>query len=845
LLNWICFYKKLEESCRAYETIIEYKKGRYSVSVTVPAQGKQKILERFPMAWHSQWGVHFFVCYLNVRLLDKKRKVLVMKRLLIFIIIFLCFFKQIARAHGFGLHLKLYDKIIEKNLPQSYIPLISDPRYRPYFLYGCMFPDIQYANKFKPVLQNIYSKIRSIKLLQISELNININAFDGLTYEIGLSDIPDYQYVFGFDTHHEKYGIQFAEYMLTTCGFSDIPGPDPGGDEAKCRKLAFALGYYAHLAADIVAHNFVVPKLTAQLNLGDIEIIKNPQTFASDPNSQMEGIIETINDYYYGLNEAVVNTVYWDVWVALDQFEPTIAQMDFTTGYAHLLWGTTWLDYSNIGNSGLNPVLQFFFENVQNWYYQNPYNLPTTGEESYRTTNPPLNITGFRQLATIFRFVNRFYPATVGKPFAGKQRLDQVLADWISNHLDLSAAAEAAGLTLSAASAGFLGLIAAQTVSVDYLAGIAYPYVLGKTTQSFKDDIRSLVALMLSDMNEADKLVQSYPDYINQTEYNKLKSSILFTNPTSLLDSIISESIDLAAVIYDQIGPGGRWYTDWSPWHNQSMRWGALSSLNNLMPSIYKSQPNVAIYDAYFTINGQRVTGLVPLTSFDGNPIAKVIVELYNTTNIAPIDLTLRVKKDNKANNYSLDQIVASKTFSIDQNPYEYNRIDRLKVELSFQTNFHDFNDNRGYYFELIDNSDGKIIFTSAFKEYKNNLTLTENYNTIYGMYSQWPVSLGNADYFIEVIVDQKLINGSSVDSIKRWENTSFVNYAVPRRFQFKTNSNEVLCGSQKVLAGEKYQRWLKGKTDETDIKNHHVFNIDPKLEGATLISQSRNERTV
>lgn len=53
-------------------------------------------------------------------------------------------------------------------------------------------------------------------------------------------------------------------------------------------KLAFALGYYAHLAKDVACHDFLVPKITASLNLGDLELIKNPQSFAEDPNAQLE-----------------------------------------------------------------------------------------------------------------------------------------------------------------------------------------------------------------------------------------------------------------------------------------------------------------------------------------------------------------------------------------------------------------------------------------------------------------------------------------------------------------------------------------------------------------------------
>jgi hypothetical protein len=648
-------------------------------------------------------------------------------------------FQSAVLAHGLGTHLKLYEKIIEKNLPHSYINLISDGRYRPYFLYGCVFADIQYAASFKSALTDLYAKTREIEMW-------GIRVFDGLTYQIGVADIPDYQYVFGFDTHHEKYGMKFAEYLLSSCNLPDVPGPDPGGDEAKNRKLAFALGYYAHLAADVAGHDFIIPRITASMNLGDLQLIKTSQTFQPAPNSQMESIIETIIDHHYGSNNLVANTVYWDVWVALDQLEPTIAYMDLTTGYAHLLWGSTWLDVSNIGGSGMNPVLQFFYENALAWYNQNPYGLPTQGAESYREPNAPLSLSGLRELASIFRFVNRFYPADVGMPFNGKQRLDQVLADWVANHLDLSDAAQAAELTLGVVTAGFLGLMAGLEFNVDYLAGLAYPHILSQLTPDLAQDAHTLAGLMLSDMSTADAFVQQHADKINLTEYANLKNSSLFTSPTSLLGPLIDENLDLAATIYDQVGPDGKWYTDWSPWHSQSMAWGVYSSLNNRITDIYVSRPDVGVYDAYFEVGGARVKAPLSYEVFQMNPSAKAAVELYNTTNTSTQTFALRVKKDHSSTSYSNDEIVnSSANFPIQQNPTAYNSTSRIKQELLFPISASDLVNNKGYYYEIVDVSTGKSSFTSSFEQYSARLALPENYSQTYGTYDEgkWPISMG------------------------------------------------------------------------------------------------------
>lgn len=679
-----------------------------------------------------------------------------MKKALFFLcLVFLFINSKIIYSHGFGVHAAHLSSILALN--DQYKTLIENPRYQPYFIYGSIFPDIQYAVNYKNVLQNLYQKIRAVTLRDATNgwIPDNAYAFDGLTYEINTDQIPD-SYPFGIDTHNDKYALAFAEYLLEQCAPIDPPGPNPGSNgstiehDARNMKLAFALGYYAHLSEDIACHDFMIPRITASLNLGDLELIKSTQSqaFSEDPNGQLEGIIEGIMDYYYGNNALIADQIYNEIWVGRSQLEPTITQMDFTKGYAHLFFnGPTPTYYDAQGGwPEMNPVLLFFHSVLNTWYNTNPFNLPT-GPDGYRKPNiSPLSATGLYQLATVFRFVNRFYPAVVGQPFNGKNRLDEVLADWVSNHLDLSDATNAWGVGLSWFLLNFPGILLAQEINVSALSGLAYPSIVDGLTPQLSQDARSMVALMLCNMSKADELATNYPERINIESYNKLKQSSLFTNPTGLLNSLWIEYKALGTKIYEQVGPGGKWYTDWSPWHKQSMVWGVLSSLNNSLPDIYTSNQNVAVYDAYFQVNSNRITGPQLPTVFQNNPIVKANIELYNTSNVSSESITLKVKRDHNSTDYSLDPLKTSTTFTIDHDPLLYNTTDRKKVELIVPSvSLADLVNYRGYYMEAVKNSNNKVMFSSSFEQYQERLDLTSNYAKLYGSYDQdkWPVSLG------------------------------------------------------------------------------------------------------
>lgn len=92
----------------------------------------------------------------------------------------------------------------------------------------------------------------------------------------------------------------------------------------------------------------------------------------------------------------------------------------------------------------------------------------------------------------------------------------------------------------------------------------------------------------------------------------------------------------------------------------------------------------------------------------------------------------------------------------------------------------------------------------------------------------------------IPVVVDQKLSNNESIDSVGLWDNSLniFVKFAAPDTFEWSNNSTKTLQGTQKVISNEKYNQWKFNFTEISDITNHHNFIIDNTYQGATLASQ-------
>ena len=297
--------------------------------------------------------------------------------------------------------------------------------YPEYFKYGSILPDMQYISSVRNTYEELYEEINDIFGLT-------------LTYYIDMSNIPDPEihgsYSFGINTHDYRYAFKFAHYLLDQANADpsdgtalvpydgdlwDPPGVDPGCvGQNNCvprgQKLALALGYYSHLVQDLVNHNFLVPKATAESGLAELNLITNESAgLGHIPGIQSHFVIETMHDYRLGYeaNAAVADLVHDDFWISTDQFEPSVPLVIYpgTTGY-----------------TGLNPSLDFFWEVLNKWYTENPAGLP----DEFRVQQL-ISKVGFTDECSLWKLSNRFYPEMVGHG-----SLAEVTGEWIGNHVD-------------------------------------------------------------------------------------------------------------------------------------------------------------------------------------------------------------------------------------------------------------------------------------------------------------------------------------------------------------------------------------------------------------------------
>ncbi len=79
----------------------------------------------------------------------------------------------------------------------------------------------------------------------------------------------------------------------------------------------------------------------------------------------------------------------------------------------------------------------------------------------------------------------------------------------------------------------------------------------------------------------------------------------------------------------------------------------------------------------------------------------------------------------------------------------------------------------------------------------------------------------------VNVTVDQKLHDGTTtVDSIDRWQSSSFVRHPADTTFSFSVGTNEVLRGTLRIISSQKYNNWSSNSVVQTDVTNHHLFGI-------------------
>ncbi|MDP2208395.1 MAG: T9SS type A sorting domain-containing protein [Bacteroidota bacterium] len=84
----------------------------------------------------------------------------------------------------------------------------------------------------------------------------------------------------------------------------------------------------------------------------------------------------------------------------------------------------------------------------------------------------------------------------------------------------------------------------------------------------------------------------------------------------------------------------------------------------------------------------------------------------------------------------------------------------------------------------------------------------------------------------INVTINQILNDDSSVDSVGRWEGEpNFMQYKVPKIFEFDEGDLEVLRGSQKIISSQKYHRWNEVLDN---VINHRGFPIQVGMDPLT-----------
>lgn len=311
------------------------------------------------------------------------------------LIVFMLGIKTQMYGHGSAGHIGMYDKLLDYYLTNygtndPYYLIIRD--YPEFVKFGSILPDMSFVNSGKPALQNLYD-------------NVLQETGQPLTYQIVLGDVPDpYDPAigtnsFGIDTHDYRYAFAFAQYLLDQANLADPPGVDPGGTGfdavSRAQKLALAIGYYLHLCQDIEAHNYWIPKLTAESGLAELSIFETKdigQYYEIVPGGQTHSATEVLHDYRLGLTKCqdVATTLHTDFWYCAGSTGIPVQILDgvIITGQFEPPAGPVFYPASSNGQpelyEGLNPALHFFYKVLQDWHQNNPLGL------NYEHTSGPL-----------------------------------------------------------------------------------------------------------------------------------------------------------------------------------------------------------------------------------------------------------------------------------------------------------------------------------------------------------------------------------------------------------------------------------------------------------------------
>lgn len=640
----------------------------------------------------------------------KLKRFLTVNCVIVFTLLLVACLAQHAYSYGFSAHMAHLQRILdihEYDPTTDVYQLLSEPRYAQYFLYGSIFPDQQFGNRVKSSLQELYAMVDGYEYC--GDLGcITLLETPGLTWEIpDLEDIPDCDYPLGFDTHDPNHGMAFAEYMLVQSQVSSAPGPLPGDAIANNEKTAFALGYYAHLSEDIVAHDIFIPRIIAANNLAALSIFKDPD--AAQIPGESEGAVEVTLDHRLGLPQAnLVKSTLYDVWVLAG------TMMVPEWGYAG------WVIYETEPlYGGPNPSLKFFHECLTQWYQLHPDHF----------SHPPISYSGLIALVQIGRFMGQFYPEAIGfnQPFV------IALRNWIVDHLNW---------TMGAEIARYLPIIRDQ---MDHFARSA---VMDRTAGMTTGSYQLFLGALLYSVSAANELASEYASDINSDEYEYFKGNAVFTTPETLLDPFNPYYKNLGAQVFKEIGPPttdppypGKWYANWKPWNEYGMRYAVLSSLNNNLPEYYISCPEIMVYDCYFAVDGVPLRGQKLGYDQIGYNNLSAHVELFSVMSMAPVTITAKIVKSDGG-------VLKQASTEHCQDPYLYNSQDRTTIDIPFgETELASYiaSGCNGVFIELYLNSVPKPFFTTNWARYKTlartDATRKPSYS-LFDSFNYWPYSL-------------------------------------------------------------------------------------------------------
>jgi hypothetical protein len=700
-----------------------------------------------------------------------------------------------AYPYAFSAHMDHYNDVLEVYPPGTPIGnLISDPECKPYFLYGSIFPDVQFSARLKPMLQELYQMIE------------DRSECEGMEYEINLDGVPLYEWPFGTSMHHPRYALEFAHFLIEQASLPDPPGPDPGGplgpnNIASKRKLAFALGVYAHLCEDIVCHDMLVPELIAQDEMAALSLTKNNSVWIP---GHSESAIELMLDHRLGYTKAqlVRQTIRYDVWVSTYQKDPVVGPFLIFPGTDPEIY------------VGLNPTFIFFHECLEQWYDVNP--------DAF--IGYPISQQGLEGILHIARLQNSLYPEIVGYG-----SFVESLSEWIADNIDWEWWVDLGSGILQVVTLGVYDLI--DEYAVEKAIGIAEEHIAGEAI--FAVDV--LLGLMVSDPAHANQIMNENAGFVNFDEYNDYLDGPVYLSTNFVLTPFTGYYRDLGAAVFRDAEPGSNWVEDWTTWDQLAMRTAIQTSLNRQMLGSYTAMPYVMVKDACFRLNGSRYFGnLLTYEYLDPSDEFSAHVELYNVRDTSPLTVSLKVVTAERI-------AVASTSALLDHDPYDYNTTDPVSMSVAFPLgdllSYWDVNDGLKLYIELYLGSSSVPFFSSKWDDYAALEKVDPVDKPVYDefdSFGEWPNSLriSGAHFAATIWVSP---DGSDTHSgSEYWPYATFQKAIDEASFEW----NDVIMAKPGVYTGEGNRNVVCGGKKITIISEEGPENTIIDLDGTGSMRQ-------